>query len=158
MERFHLNWVGPFNVSELRKTIFEEKISKAPWWMTWQGIYIFLDQSHIVLYVGSATKGRGFALRKRIREHLRGSKDFSVRLKKNNLNIDDLQLIAAPDDKEKFSYKDILKIEGIITRELNPPGNSEDLMEVVNDGSFKPALPERIRAGLSSYLKTYEQS
>jgi hypothetical protein len=59
-----------------------------------------------------SNKERGFALRKRIREHLKGSTDFSVRLKKNNMNIDDLQLIAAPDDKEKFSYKDILKIAG----------------------------------------------
>jgi len=74
------------------------------------------------------------------------------------LQIDDLQLIAAPDDKEKFSYKDILTIEGIITRELNPPGNSEDLKEVINDGSVRAALPERIRAGLSGYLKTRERS
>jgi len=37
------------------------------------------------------------------------------------------------------------------------PGNSED-WEVFNDGSFRPALPERVRAGLSGYLKTHERS
>jgi hypothetical protein len=156
MDQFQLNWVGPFKVSELKKKTLEESISKVPPWMTWQGIYIFLDQNFHVLYVGSATKGSGYALRSRIREHLRegAQTSFSRQLKKNNMNIDDLQLIAASDTKEEFTYKDILKIEGIITREMNPPGNSDDVGEIVNYGSFKPALPERIQTGLSGYLKT----
>jgi hypothetical protein len=158
MDQFRLNWEGPFKVSELRRKIFDQGIGELfkdcdNFWMSWQGVYAFLDKNSRVLYIGSATKGTGYALRWRIRKHLKGETDFSRRLKGNTMNIDDLQLIAAPDQKEDLSYEDILKIEGILIREMNPPGNSDDVVEVVNYGSFKPALPERVQAGLSGYLK-----
>lgn len=153
MNQVQLDWEGPFNVSELKKKFFEERISdllKDPtyYWMTWPGIYAFLNQNHQVLYIGSATKSRGNALRTRIREHLKGDTKFSFRLRKNNVNMDDLQLIVAPVMKDEVRI-DILKMERILSFEMNPPGNSDDLV-IVNCGNFNP-LPQRIRAGISKY-------
>ena len=154
MVEIKLNWEGPFKISEIRKKFLEERLKNVIndpnyYWITWPGIYIFIDEKTRPLYVGSATKDCTNPLRARIREHLKGSTKFVSALREKGLDLDDgWQLIVAPFvNNEPFT--DILKIERVLTHILVPHGNFEDFA-ILNFGRCKP-IPAEIKVGLSWY-------
>lgn len=154
MVEIKLNWEGPFKISDIRKKFLEERLNdviKDPsyYWITWPGIYVFIDEYFRPLYVGSATKNCTNPLRTRIREHLKGLTKFYERLKKSGLDLNDQwQLIVAPFTDDEL-LGNILKIEHALTCNLNPPGNFDDL-EIVNLGKCE-SIPSKFKVGFLRY-------
>lgn len=148
MDEITLQWEGPFTGLELRQNIIgahPDDLLKKPKYscLISPGVYVFYDKRRI-LYVGQANKSKGSPLRGRLKEHVNNETAFSKRLRKNNIEVNDLSVIVAPfNEKPDYRLEKISLIENVIMCPCKPPGHLDGNLRIINLGSHGP-LPNVI--------------
>ncbi|MCK4582682.1 hypothetical protein KAU18_05145 [Candidatus Bathyarchaeota archaeon] len=148
MDEITLQWEGPFTGSELQENIIgvhPDELLKDPKYscLYWPGVYVFYREKQI-LYVGQANKSRGSRLRMRLKQHVINKTPFSERLRKNNIERDELLVIVAPFNKEQdYRVEKISTIENALMCPCKPPGHFDENLRITNLGNIGP-LPNII--------------